>query len=329
MQKILDKMKTRAHKLLESAAVDAVLAWKSGDLSYDNAPAFFKDTGSLNCLVYDGFCSSNLSKYLVEKSKTGEKTLVFLKPCDTYSLNQLLGEHRVSRENVYVIGIGCSGGLDIEKIRDKGIRGITQVAPLQDSEVLNISTIYGEKSCIRQEVLLEKCLSCKGKEHKIFDELLGEDLSVETAQGDKFSQVTEIEEKTSDERFDFWRGLLSKCIRCNSCRNICPACTCVQCVFDNAGSGVAAKVNATEFEENMFHIIRAFHVAGRCSDCGECSRACLQGIPIHLLNRKFIKDMNNFYGDFQAGETAELSSPLLCYDFGDVEPNVISERKGD
>ncbi|MFR1039192.1 MAG: 4Fe-4S binding protein [Clostridium sp.] len=27
----------------------------------------------------------------------------------------------------------------------------------------------------------------------------------------------------------------------------------------------------------MFHIIRAFHVAGRCTDCGECSRVCPQG----------------------------------------------------
>ena len=41
--------------------------------------------------------------------------------------------------------------------------------------------------------------------------------------------------------------------------------------------------------ENMFHIIRAFHVAGRCTDCGECTRVCPQGIPLHLLNRKFIK----------------------------------------
>jgi ferredoxin len=33
------------------------------------------------------------------------------------------------------------------------------------------------------------------------------------------------------------------------------------------------------FEEKMFHMIRAFHVAGRCTDCGECSRVCPQGIP--------------------------------------------------
>ena len=49
--------------------------------------------------------------------------------------------------------------------------------------------------------------------------------------------------------------------------------------------------------ENMFHIIRAFHVAGRCTDCGECSRVCPQNIPLHLLNRKFIKDIDTFYDE--------------------------------
>ena len=70
----------------------------------------------------------------------------------------------------------------------------------------------------------------------------------------------------------------------------------------------------------MFHIIRAFHVAGRCTDCGECSRVCPQGIPLHLFNRKFIKDINKFYGEFKAGEDAETKGPLTNFTFDDVEP---------
>ena len=78
----------------------------------------------------------------------------------------------------------------------------------------------------------------------------------------------------------------------------------------------------------MFHIIRAFHVAGRCTDCGECSRVCPQHIPLHLLNRKFIKDINSFYGDYQAGETAGSRAPLVNYTLGDIEPGD-AVRKGD
>ena len=138
--------------------------------------------------------------------------------------------------------------------------------------------------------------------------------------------VEKLEAMTPDERFAFWRNELSRCIRCNACRNVCPACSCEKCVFDNDASGIAQKAAADSFEENMFHIIRAFHVAGRCTDCGECSRVCPQNIPLHLLNRKFIKDIDSFYGEYQAGEDTESRAPLTNYTEGDVEPSVVYER---
>ena len=79
----------------------------------------------------------------------------------------------------------------------------------------------------------------------------------------------------------------------------------------------------------MFHIIRAFHVAGRCTDCGECSRVCPQNIPLQLLNRKFIKDINELYGDYQAGENIELNAPLNAYTTDDVEPSVVYTRDAE
>ena len=133
---------------------------------------------------------------------------------------------------------------------------------------------------------------------------------------------------TAEERFAFWKAQLSKCIRCNACRNVCPACSCLKCVFDNPQSGISAKANDSEFEEKLFHIIRAFHVSGRCTDCGECSRVCPQNIPLHLLNRKFIKDIDTLYGEYQAGETAEGKTPLTSFTEGDKEPNdVLAEVK--
>ena len=78
----------------------------------------------------------------------------------------------------------------------------------------------------------------------------------------------------------------------------------------------------------MFHIIRAFHVAGRCTDCGECSRVCPQNIPLHLLNRKFIKDIDTFYGEYQAGEDTESRAPLTNYTKGDAEPSIVYAQGG-
>jgi len=173
--------------------------------------------------------------------------------------------------------------------------------------------------------MAERCLSCKSKKLMVYDEIIGEDGEVIEDCG-RFDMVEKLENMTADERFEFWRNELSRCIRCNACRNVCPACTCEQCVFDNPNSGIAQKAASDSFEENMFHIIRAFHVAARCTDCGECSRVCPQRIPLHLLNRKFIKDINELYGDYQAGGDTESKNPLTSFTFDDAEPSVVHER---
>ena len=322
MQKTAGLIKKRALELLADGTVTKVLGWEEGDFFYDVTPAFF-DKDTVENLVYGSFCGANLSKYLIKATKETEgKILVFLKPCDTYSFNQLLTEHRVDREKVYVVGVECKGMLDIEKIKAQGIKGVTKV--IDEGEELLVKTIYGESKVARKDVLLEKCDTCKSKELKVFDEVFGENEETETK--DRFEMVSELENMTAEERYAFWQGELSKCIRCNACRNVCPACSCLKCVFDNPQSGVQSKSNADTFEEKMFHIIRAFHVAGRCTDCGECSRVCPQGIPLHLLNRKFIKDINELYGDYQAGEEAGSRAPLVNFTFDDAEPSVVHER---
>ena len=324
MQEII----TRAKELLENGTVVRVLGWKKGDFDYNPEPAYFNSADELENFVYNGFCGANLSKMMIEASKLEGKTLVCLKPCDTYSFNQLIKEHRVDREKAYIIGVGCKGKLDIERIKAKGIKGIESVsgAELTDAcDVLNIKTIYGDATCDFADAMLERCHVCKGKEHVIFDEVIGE--SRETNDADRFTEVEKIEAMSPEEKFEFFKNELSKCIRCNACRNVCPACSCRKCVFDSTKFDSAQKANVDSFEEKMFHIIRAFHVAGRCTDCGECSRVCPQGIPLHLFNRKFIKDINEFYGDFQAGADSETKGPLTDFTFDDVEPSVVSERR--
>ena len=106
---------------------------------------------------------------------------------------------------------------------------------------------------------------------------------------DRFAEVERIEAMSPEEKFAFFQKELSKCIRCNACRNVCPACSCRKCVFDSNKFDSSQKANADSFEEKMFHIIRAFHVAGRCTDCGECSRVCPQGIPFICLTENLSK----------------------------------------
>jgi ferredoxin len=342
MQGIAETVKNTARRLLADKTAIRIVGWEPGEFIYDPTPAVFDNPESLEKLTYNDFCGTNLSKYMIRFAKGQRwfestslnklvpeaprpgKSVVFLKPCDSYSLGQLIREHRLEREHIYIVGVPCPGMLDIEKLRALGIKGVRGVRA--DGENLTVDTMYGEKSCRREDVLLDKCLCCKGKTHVIADEVIEPDWTETPVEADRFAKVAELEALPPAERFEFWRGELSRCIRCNACRNVCPACSCLQCVFDNPRSGVAAKANSDPAEENLFHMIRAFHVAGRCTDCGECSRVCPQHIPLHLLNRRMIKDINEFYGEYQAGADLDTPSPLTNYTKEDVEPGIVAER---
>lgn len=318
-------VKEKAVELLQSGQVDRVLGWKAGEFFYDLTPAVFTSAQEAERdFVYGAFNGANLSKYLIAESRKPGKIAVFLKPCDSYSFVQLQKEHRIVRENVWAVGVQCEGMCDGEALRRLGCTGMTGAR--EQGDTLVVSTLYGEQTVAKDEALLGKCRTCKSKRIVDFDELLGE--QGEEISSDRFAEVAKLEAMTPEERFAFWRGELSRCIRCNACRNVCPACSCEKCVFDNANSGVQNKAVADTFEENMFHIIRAFHVTARCTDCGECSRVCPQNIPLHLLNRKFIKDINELYGEYQAGADFDSRPPLMDFTMDDPEPSVIYTRGG-
>jgi len=319
-------MKQKAIELLENGSVNRVLGWRAGAFVYDLTPAVFTSKEDIEKdFVYSVFSAANLSKYLIAESRKVGKIAAFLKPCDSYSFNQLLKEHRILRDNVHVIGVACDGMCDMETIRNAGVKGV--LSAFCEGDVLTFETLYGKKTMTKADAMAERCKSCKSKKLVAFDEIIGE--SGKVSDNGRFDQVAALEAMSSDERYEFWQGQLSKCIRCNACRDVCPACTCEKCVFDNHDSGIAQKAAVNSFEESMYHIIRAFHVASRCTDCGECTRVCPQNIPLHLLNRKYIKDINELYGDYQSGEDTETLAPLMNFTYGDADPSIVHNRGGN
>ena len=146
-----EMMKARAKELLASGEVTRVIGWKKNEFDYDITPALFESAEEIDRdFVYDDFCGPNLSKFTFQHQKNDTKTLVFLKPCDSYSMTQLITEHRVNREALYLIGVPSYGKIDVEKIKADGMTGILSIKS-EDGDV-HVHTLYGDKTYAKYEV---------------------------------------------------------------------------------------------------------------------------------------------------------------------------------
>ena len=158
MQEITrEALVSKASELLANGTVDRVLGWKSGDFDYDVTPGLFNSAEDLEKnFVWGDFCGANFSKYLIkETGKSDSKVLVFLKPCDTYSFNQLLTEHRFDREKVYAVGVPCNGMLDVEQIKSK-VESVAAVR--EEGETVIVETLFdGTVALSRADLLPDRC----------------------------------------------------------------------------------------------------------------------------------------------------------------------------
>ncbi len=121
----------------------------------------------------------------------------------------------------------------------------------------------------------------------------------------------------AEARWDFWMGEFARCIRCYACRQVCPLCHCTRCIADmNQPQWIDA--SPTPRGNLMWNITRAFHMAGRCVECGECERACPMDIPLSRLSDGVRDLMRERFGAVP-GRDAETPAPLASFREDDQE----------
>jgi len=128
-----------------------------------------------------------------------------------------------------------------------------------------------------------KCARCMTRTPRFADVTLGKAAGPEPQASPSPDRFAVLMAMPAEERMAFWTEEFNRCVKCYACRQVCPMCYCERCIVDK-NRPIAIDPAPSTKGNFAWQIARAFHLAGRCVGCGECSRACPAGIDLALLN---------------------------------------------
>ncbi|HAO93049.1 MAG TPA: Fe-S oxidoreductase [Deltaproteobacteria bacterium] len=289
-------LRQKAKELLTSGEVKVVIGWGWNKKKTYTTPVFITDPAEADLLVWNPRCVNNLSVYLTRKYRDIQKIgtpAIVAKGCDIKNIAVLISEAQLKREDVYIIGVTC-GGVAYRQELWKG-----ELTP---------------------QIMPTKCHNCDVRNPHIADFVVGEKSSFvppEAPTGMVFDKIKELDSKSSSERWAFWISEFSRCIKCYACRQVCSLCYCERCITEK---------NMPQWVETSAHprgtlswnLIRAMHLAGRCTFCGECERSCPVNIPLNLVNQKLITVVKEAF-DYRSGYDEKVHPPMIVFSPDDRE----------
>jgi ferredoxin len=307
---MVDELREAVKKTIAREDVRYVVGYEKG--TYGVTPCFAYTQEDAERFTFSPLCVHNLTVFPMLDEKREGKIGVVVKGCDSRAMFQIIQENGLERDEVIIIGIPCSGVVDLKKIEAKfGVRNI-EIKVDGDKFVV---TLDGKSQKIpKEELMPDKCKTCEYPTPVLYDILIGEE--IKSTRKEDYKDIEDIEKKSLEERWEYWERYFERCIRCYACRNVCPLCYCKECTVERLNpQWVRRSVNLSE--NTVWNLLRAYHLAGRCIGCGECERVCPMNIPLTKLNRKIAKEIKEMY-DYTPGIEEE---PLLAM-FKPEDPEV-------
>jgi formate dehydrogenase subunit beta len=128
----------------------------------------------------------------------------------------------------------------------------------------------------------------------------------ELAQQWQEKDFASFKQMSAEERFNYWFGQFSRCIKCYGCRDACPICYCKDCYLE-ADRGL---VDAGEVPPGiMFPMIRITHVMDSCVNCGQCQDVCPMELPLARLTFLLNKELTGIF-KYEPGMDVNALPPL-------------------
>ena len=287
----------------------------------DEALTVTLDNGELRVEdAYVGLISMNDEE---RKPFKGKKVGIVVKGCDSRSVVELLQENLINRDDVTVFAMPCEGTLDMARV-DKELGRYNRIdSVVYDEAGVTVTADGKEHRFCMTECAQGKCYGCTMPTAQLADTLAGAPTTVEGTPGTP-PELALLDSMTLPERMAFWRGQMERCLRCYACRNACPMCVCRDyCVAESRDPHWMTQEDSVR-EKLYFQTIHALHLAGRCTGCGECQRACPVGIPILALRQQIGRAVSQLFDGYKAGMDPEAVPPLLGYE---LEEKNIHERE--
>lgn len=301
-----EKIREIAEKLLKKGTVDVFIGYRRGTVPMMNAPVLIRNPEEINLLHWDSHCGLNLCNYITKRT---DRIGIVANGCNSRNIVTHIIENQIRREQLYIIGIPCTGMINHRAVeRAVGLREILEVA--ERGERFTVRGRDFEETLEKKNLLQTNCAICTHRNPVEYDEMVAEPVE-EQKKVDAYKDVEKTEQMSSEQKWGFFTRTISNCIRCYACREACPLCYCPTCFVDESRPQWVGKSN-DPIDTMTFHILRAYHCAGRCTDCGACERACPVGIPVRQFTKKLNKDAQELFS-WETGLDLDQRPPLDVY----------------